>query len=191
MKMIFAVTGIALLLASIMCLFPVTLASAHAASSVSHARYTITYGKSVFVKGSMSAVVYGCNSLSCDGLDPHTTRCDQSSLLLRPITVRDNQGVVATGNNVYSIGCNANWTRASSMAARAIGVWLTGYGVDSTGKTYNVCFPGDDGYYGCSGAGVYAGESGWPAWTDMIEGTHLYTACIYTNYGSYQSCASQ
>jgi hypothetical protein len=111
--------------------------------------------------------------------------------MLKPITVSDSQGIVATGNNVYSVGCNANWTTADSLASRATGVWLLGHAVDSTGKPYEVCFPGGDGYYGCGGPGDYTGGSGWPVWTDMVEGTYTYTACLNVNSSRYQSCVSQ
>ena len=194
MKKKFLSLVVLLLLISLALFFHPNTAFAHSTSQnniSSHFGYTIIYGKPHFVPAVAPTVTYGCHALSCDGKDPIQTRCNQSALRIEPIILVDfvHEVTIATGNNVYSKGCQANWTEADSLNTNYGGVIATGHAIDQTGKPYWVCFPGNDRYYGCGGPGPYYGSSGWPSWTDMVDGTNQYTACL--EVGSYSACQIQ
>lgn len=160
---------------------------------ISHITYTITSGRPEHVKSASPNVSYGCYAVTCDGKDPVATNCSLSALTTVAITVTDNKGTVATGKNVYSSGCKANWTEADSVASRVGSVALIGSAKDSTGKNYFVCFPGTDGYGSCTVTGFYNGSTGWPAYTDMVDGTNIFKACLdpHESYPFTNNCANQ
>ncbi len=118
---------------------------------------------------------FGCNGIGCDDQDPGVMGCNKSRMLFAPFQVADAAGdILATGQNVYSVGCNANWTEGTLTAlGRNIIVQIST--TDSQGRASINCFPHNPGGvpgYNCTLAG-YNGETGWPAFSNMVDGTNL------------------
>ncbi len=159
--------GVALMLISLYTVFAV--GSVSAASSP----------HSTLMRTASASLVYGCKSAGCYGKDPVATNCNQSALTLAAIPpVKDNNNnTLATGNNVYSVGCNANWSEGT-LTSFAI---QHGYSLRVVARTpvtpdEYTCFPGP-ATGSCANYG-YTGASGWPAYSNMVDGTHVITACI-------------
>ena len=115
-----------------------------------------------------------CWGVSCNGLDPATTGCNQYYS-----TPNTNPGALATVVNWYSTGCNANWTQAYlSPSALAAGdrmqVGIEVMDSQNPSKLEAECYPvsikvGQNEY--CTQGNDYAGSL--PAYTDMVDGTNV------------------
>jgi hypothetical protein len=136
-----------------------------------------------------SASTPGCSGISCAGKDPSAMHCNTSMTFVKfSVYSLDQKNLLATGQNVYSIPCKANWAEALSLTSYSIS---HGYGVyvsaltlkDSNGQQEWMCFPGQDiiNGNGCNftAIGGYTGSSGWPAYTDMVDGTNLAYAEVF------------
>ena len=119
---------------------------------------------------------YGCYGVSCDNQDPVAMGCNKSRMTFAPFSVLDASGnVLATGQNVYSVGCNANWTEGTLTGpGRNIVILISS--TDSQGKGVGNCFPHDTAGI-CIQAG-YNGATGWPAFSDMVDGTNVTKSVI-------------
>jgi hypothetical protein len=131
-----------------------------------------------------------CSAHGCAGKDPGVEGCNTNMTIVNFNVYPPHQTspLLATGRNVYSIPCKANWAEAVGLTQYSID---HGYGVEVTALTLNdslgheewMCFPGSDTINGSScgwaGSGGYKGATGWPAFTDMVDGTNLTTAEIF------------
>jgi hypothetical protein len=123
---------------------------------------------------------YGCYGASCNNQDPGAMGCNRSRMTFVPFNVVDAVGdVLATGQNVYSVGCKANWTEGTlTGVGRNIIVLIST--VSSQGNGPDNCFPhnpGGSSSFNCDLAG-YNGATGWPAFGDMVDGTSLTRSVI-------------
>ncbi|MFJ5520921.1 DUF2690 domain-containing protein [Streptomyces griseoluteus] len=142
----------------------------------------LTTGFGLFTSANpASATVTSCNGSSCVGHDPRTFGCPVTSTT----TATYNSGAATvTLYNRYSSTCNSNWAEAVENPAAQ----QAGWGVDlsifamtsnqpNASALQKSCFPGPSNtgssWEECNGAEYY-GTSGWPAWTDMVDG-HYYT----------------
>ncbi len=128
------------------------------------------------------ALASSCSGWSCHGHDPSIYGCSATST--GQADVKDSDGaVVATLQNRYSSGCNANWARAwltqtGLSRGYMFQTWITT--TDSQGHSESMCFPSSLNNSGqltesCSG---YYGKDTQVTWTDMVDGTNLTTANI-------------
>ncbi len=139
-------------------------------------------GQAVGGAGNLASKVsqYGCYGVSCDNQDPAAMGCNKSRMTFAPFSVIDASGdVLATGQNVYSVGCNANWTEGT-LAGAGRNIIILASTTDSQSHAISNCFPHDLGGvpgYNCTLAG-YNGATGWPAFSDMVDGTNLTKSVI-------------
>lgn len=121
-----------------------------------------------------NAALAACSGASCNGKDPYTTHCADTSDVNHPLRAQslyDYSGNLAgTLYNLYSTGCNANWAQ----------VWFNtthlavGLSINNPSFTRSYCWP-----VGCTFTGTVQGNNG--AWTDMIDGTPVNTAQVGTS----------
>lgn len=138
---------------------------------------------------SASASTPGCDGISCAGKDPGTMHCNTSMTFVEfSIYSLDKTHLLGTGQNVYSIPCRANWAEALSLTTYSVshgyGVYVTAFtSKDTRGQQEWMCFPGQDVINGnnCNFTviGGYTGSTGWPAYTDMVDGTNLAYAEVF------------
>jgi len=130
-----------------------------------------------------------CSGPSCWGQDPSAwaTNCVGYALSFKQLSITAFGNLLATGDNVYSYGCNANWTQGT-LTPYAISQGYTlsvqTQTADSQNPQYGECtsFPGGDLEYLYSNVKAllpcvdappgYDGATGWPAYTDMVDGTN-------------------
>ena len=108
-------------------------------------------------------------------------------MTFKPMSISVSGHLLATGQNVYSTGCNANWTEGTLTSyAMSLGYTLLveTETVDShANPQYEECtsFPGEDwettnwnwpSIHCWNAPWGYGGSTGWPAYTDMVDGTH-------------------
>lgn len=130
-----------------------------------------------------------CYGPTCNNLDPYQQHCDVTSV--RSIYVNCSgtcSGSAAVLKNVYSAGCNANWTvlEYGNPAGRPFLIDIdTSYYIGSRRVRSHLCYPENCSSY-------YTG-TGYPMWTNMVDGQNLATACAHTNNGDgwTQDCVSQ
>jgi hypothetical protein len=125
------------------------------------------------------AFAASCSGGGCVGHDPYLYGCAVTSTTSATYTSGAAQATIV---NKYSFGCNANWAEASlNAAARSAGwqiqesVW--DYNAAQTGTLAEACFPSNFNNSGqswetCNGL-YYNGSTGWPAWTDMVNGSYF------------------
>jgi hypothetical protein len=125
-----------------------------------------------------------CSGYGCHGRDPYGAGCPISS------TKMATSSLVTVWNR-YSIGCNANWAEAQLTAAAVNAhdtMWVYISTTDNRGNYEFMCYPGPSNtgalVEGCTNP-RYGGSL--LAWTDMVDGTNLTTACadIYNASGTY------
>ena len=119
-----------------------------------------------------------CLGRSCAFQDP--AGCTAASSITKHYVSGSKEATVV---NEYSTLCNANWVFAYENTAAqnagwqlALDIWTT----DSSPAREEMCVPDpvketDTGTQDlieiCRGA--YGGATGWPTWTDMVDGTHM------------------
>ncbi len=134
------------------------------------------------------------------GLDPSATKCSAYYTTSVPMSITVSGHLLATGRNVYSTGCNANWTEGTLTSyAISLGYKLAAETIakDSYNPQNEECtsFPGNDSeaiykYQGalldCWYTSGYGGSTGWPAYTNMVDGTNI-TMSFMAVYDSHQN----
>lgn len=134
-----------------------------------------------------SASAASCSGYSCHGLDP-SGRCTDTASAWKNVTINDplDPEAVAILYNKYSKPCNSNWAWASLTpegynAGLSMVVIITT--LDSHGNLESMCYPGpgntghlNEYCYNYNYRGTL------PAYTDMVDGTHVTQAYAYV-YG--------
>jgi hypothetical protein len=137
-----------------------------------------------------------CKGLSCHGHDPNVYGCVVSSQ--KSAYYYHGPVLMATLTNKYSIKCNANWSQAQlSPYAASLG-WnfqVVAWTTDSANGDEWMCWDGPNSpnntgspQENCpTGYGPpFPDNMSAPAWTDMVDGTHVtYSGMnIYDYYGN-------
>lgn len=126
-----------------------------------------------------SASAASCSGYSCHGLDPSGRCTDTASAWT---DVNSNLENVAILYNKYSKPCNSNWAWAqlSPWAANDFSMVVVITTLDSHGNLESMCYPGpgNTGHLNeyCYN---YNYEGTLPAYTDMVDGTHVTQAYCY------------
>jgi hypothetical protein len=149
-------------------------------------------GATSAVPPARSALATICYGVDCHGFDPAATRGPDGNLCTAStVTGGPTGNGLVTVWNRYSNNCNANWGRAQ-LTPQAVAdhysmqVEITTR--DSSGKNEVMCYPTLVSNTGNSAEpcdnGTYGGGS--VAYTDMVDGTNLATACarVYNNPNS-------
>ncbi|WP_052887690.1 hypothetical protein [Thermogemmatispora carboxidivorans] len=114
-----------------------------------------------------------CQGAECYGDDPYTTTCGKSSannsvtLTAVDIWTGGPQGGgtwIGQLYNYYSTACVANWAVVWLNAPYAISIRIS-----TVGSSEHQCYPENCTSY-------YTGKA-FPAWTNMVDGNFLTTAC--------------
>jgi hypothetical protein len=112
-----------------------------------------------------------CSGASCYGQDPVTFHC-LDSYTISPDNKPESYGGIIVGSFsvVYSYTCNAYWAQATLDAFAinqgfrvAIGIAT----IDSLGNSELTCYPVNCNLH----TGGYGGETGWPAYSNMVDGS--------------------
>jgi hypothetical protein len=134
-----------------------------------------------------------CYGSTCFKLDPFAKGCGTAtwynSLPHTNAPLRQNFSsgtIIGYIYNYYSSWCNANW--AEAVMYNSTGVTIS---IESNFGEPNEefqCYPGDN--Y-CPG--FYYGQTGYPDWTNMVDGTTLASACANLSIWTLQqvTCTSQ
>jgi hypothetical protein len=129
-----------------------------------------------------SASAASCSGYSCHGLDP-SNRCTDTASAWVPVNSIDPVwNNVAVLYNKYSKPCNSNWAWAqlTPWAANDFSMVVFITTLDSHGNLESMCYPGpgNTGHLNeyCYNYN-YAGKL--PAYTDMVDGTHVTQAYCY------------
>lgn len=149
-----------------------------------------------------------CSGENCVGIDPNAAGCSTTSTTSAIFQVGS---AIATIENHYSQACNTNWAVAyENSAAQSAGYrlaisidtsWhINANGDPNYGRYQETCYPNPTGilvntnltthfdqYENCSGS--YGGATGWPTWTDMINGQYwtFATMNVYNSSGTLVS----
>jgi hypothetical protein len=158
----------------------------HGTLTASLAALLLAGGLTVVTTG--TALAAGCSASRCTELDPYTEKCPVTYSVTHTYA---SGAAVATLTNYYSSTCVANWLVASENSAAMAKGWalrldISSY-IDAANDTglQEACTPGivgggggDDGsqFEDCNGS-TYNGSTGWPMWTDMVDGAN-------TSYGT-------
>ena len=137
-----------------------------------------------------------CYGSGCYNKDPFQTKCgvpDQPPHSGNSVTVRSEYipsnstggvaGYIGVIYDYYSTFCNANWAEVTMYQdpGRDVRIYITT--TDANGRFEKQCEPTN-----C--VDFYSGTS-YPAWTNMVDGTNVTTACSVTSNGDYEDCVSQ
>jgi hypothetical protein len=125
-----------------------------------------------------SAYAASCTGRGCATQDPNASGCTAASSITKTY---QSGSAVATFVNEYSKVCNANWVLAYENAAAqnaGWGLYIKVSTTDSIGGQEYMCMPqtgpvifeGKNISESCGG--WYSGATGWPTWTDMVDGTN-------------------
>lgn len=138
-----------------------------------------------------------CTGWGCHGLDPSAQGCSATSTVTA--SANFNGTTLATLQNRYSSGCNANWARAELTTAGLNAhdqFYIDIFTNDSHGIFEYMCYPVVSGENGagdldedCSGALISA-SGFW--FSDMVDGTNSTTAdvYVYNSSGTFLTSAS-
>lgn len=142
--------------------------------------------------------LYTCSGPSCNGLDPADTGCVKSTLSIMEFDVFDtnsvntndindvNKHLIAIGYNIYSYGCKAYWTEGKlnpvgAKVPQGHSIIVGAYLGSGSSRSYITCFPAGPGTEwdnNCATQG-YDGATGWPAVSNMVDGTGTDTAISF------------
>jgi hypothetical protein len=104
---------------------------------------------------------------SCGTITPYNTLWHTRAALLQHWNSGSTIGYIY---NYYSTWCNANWAEAWLYTKGGITISIDTYFGEPDEEFQ--CYPGDNV---CPG--FYYGQTGYPTWTNMVDGTSLATAC--------------
>ncbi|WP_157436511.1 hypothetical protein [Actinospica robiniae] len=121
----------------------------------------------------------GCSTRGCASYDPYAESCTAASSITKTYT---SGAAVATVVNEYSSVCKANWVFAYENTSAQNAGWTLSLSIsttDSSGASESMCGPSpiletDPGSANIIEVcrGTYGGATGWPMWTDMVDGTN-------------------
>jgi hypothetical protein len=158
---------------------------------------TLLIGGGLTVVTAGTALAANCRENGCTTQDPYTEQCSATSSVTNGTQAED--GAVATVTNYYSYACDANWLVASENSTAVADGWslrlnIYSYLYESASQNLGkqqACYPGKTGKSSggdgslvetCDGS-TYNGSTGWPTWTDMVDGQYYTWGQMFINIG--------
>lgn len=182
------------ILVVVISIFTLTATTTHA-QTFSTSKATVSHTK---VSPNFIPPEPDCTGASCDGQDPYQLNCGVNGepahsgnrVTVNSAYIPSNatggvDGELGVIYNYYSTFCNANWAEVTMYQdpGRAVSIDIST--TDANGKSEKQCEPSN-----CTSA--YTGTS-YPAWTNMVDGTHTTYACAHVSNGDGidEDCVSQ
>ena len=177
-----------------LCLFTLTLTTTHA-QTLSGKKGTVSSGKTI---PNYIPPEPDCYGSGCYNKDPFQTKCgvngqpahsgnvvSYTSAYIPSNSTGGVDGYLGVIYNYYSSFCNANWAEVTMYQDPGRAVLIDIDTTDANGHYEKQCEPTN-----CTSG--YTGTS-YPAWTNMIDGTKVTTACAHVSNGdgSREDCVSQ